>query len=57
MSLFSQELFYSPTEIILLTCRYILLTFEFFCIYMLLNKSCGRGHPFIKYDRKNFCTP
>ena len=57
MSLFSQELFYSPTEIILLTCRYILLTFEFFCIYMLLNKSCGRGHPFIKYDRKNYCTP
>ena len=57
MNLFSQELFYSPTEIILLTFRYILLTFEFFCIYMLLNKSCGGGHPFIKYDRKNFCTP
>ena len=57
MNLFSQELFYSPMEIIRLTCRYILLTFEFFCIYMLLNKSCGGGHPLIKYDRKNFCIP
>ena len=39
MNLFSQELFCSPTEIILLTFRYILLTFEFFCIYMLSDKK------------------
>ena len=57
MNLFPPKSFCSPTEIIRLTCRHILLTFEFFCIYMLLNKSCGGGHPFIKYDRKNFCTP
>ena len=57
MNLFPPKSFCSPTEIIRLTCRHILHTLKFLCIYMLLNKSCGGGHPFIKYDRKNFCTP
>ena len=39
MNLFSQELFYSPMEIIRLTCRHILHTLKFLCIYMLSDKK------------------